>query len=65
MAGLAEVPVVVRDLDPVQQQEIMLVENLQRQDLSPVELSGIASITTLMAQWRLGRLRASRLSSRP
>ncbi len=37
MAGLEEVPVVVRDLDFVQQQEIMLVENLQRQDLSPVE----------------------------
>ena len=37
MAGLDEVPVVVRDLDLVQQQEIMLVENLQRQDLSPVE----------------------------
>jgi ParB family chromosome partitioning protein len=37
MAGLEEVPVVVRDLDPVQQQEIMLVENLQRQDLSAVE----------------------------
>jgi ParB family chromosome partitioning protein len=36
MAGLEQVPVVVRDLDPVQQQEIMLVENLQRQDLSPV-----------------------------
>ncbi|MBV9326513.1 MAG: ParB/RepB/Spo0J family partition protein [Chloroflexi bacterium] len=37
MACLEEVPVVVRDLDPVQQQEIMLVENLQRQELSPVE----------------------------
>jgi ParB family transcriptional regulator, chromosome partitioning protein len=37
MAGLVEVPVVVRDLDPVQQQEIMLVENLQRQDLSAIE----------------------------
>ena len=37
MAGLDQVPVVVRDLDVVQQQEIMLVENLQRQDLSPVE----------------------------
>lgn len=37
MAGLEEVPVVIRDLDTVQQQEIMLVENLQRQDLSPVE----------------------------
>src|SRR5207302_2048419 len=37
LAGLSEVPVVVRDLDAAQQQEIMLVENLQRQDLSPVE----------------------------
>jgi ParB family chromosome partitioning protein len=37
MAGLVEVPVVIRDLDRIQQQEIMLVENLQRQDLSPVE----------------------------
>jgi ParB family chromosome partitioning protein len=37
LAGLTEVPVVVRDLDVVQQQEIMLVENLQRQDLSAVE----------------------------
>ena len=37
LAGLSEVPVVVRDLDRVQQQEIMLVENLQRQDLSVVE----------------------------
>jgi ParB family chromosome partitioning protein len=36
-AGLSEVPVMVRDLSPAQQQEIMLVENLQRQDLSPVE----------------------------
>ena len=37
LAGLQEVPVVIRDLDPVQQQEIMLVENLQRRDLSAVE----------------------------
>jgi ParB family chromosome partitioning protein len=37
LAGLTDVPVVVRDLDPVQQQEIILVENLQRQDLSAVE----------------------------
>jgi ParB family chromosome partitioning protein len=37
LAGLSAVPVIVRDLDRVQQQEIMLVENLQRQDLSCVE----------------------------
>src|SRR5437899_2219975 len=37
LAGLNEVPVIVRDLDQVQQQEIMLVENLQRLDRSCVE----------------------------
>jgi ParB family transcriptional regulator, chromosome partitioning protein len=37
LAGLSWVPVIARDLDTVQQQEIILVENLQRQDLSAVE----------------------------
>src|SRR4030095_8848957 len=37
IAGLDDVPVGLRELAPVQQQEIMLVENLQRQDLSAVE----------------------------
>jgi len=37
LAGLSSVPVLARDLDTVQQQEIILVENLQRQDLSAVE----------------------------
>jgi ParB family transcriptional regulator, chromosome partitioning protein len=37
LAGLTEVPVIVRDLDAIQQQEIILVENLQREDLSAVE----------------------------
>ncbi len=46
MAGMADVPVVIRELDASEQQEVMLVENLQRQDLSAVELSGIASGTT-------------------
>lgn len=36
-AGLTEVPVVVRDMTVVEQQAIMLVENLQREDLSPIE----------------------------
>jgi ParB family chromosome partitioning protein len=38
LAGLEEVPVVVRDAaDPSQQLEVALVENLQRQDLDPIE----------------------------
>lgn len=37
MAHLTAVPVIVRELSPTEQQEIMLVENLQRNDLTPVE----------------------------
>lgn len=37
MAGLQEVPVVVRELTDSQTMELALIENLQRQDLSPVE----------------------------
>lgn len=36
-AGLATVPVVVRELSDAQADELRLVENLQRQDLNPVE----------------------------
>lgn len=39
-AGLAKVPVVVRDeADPRHQAELRLVENIQRRDLDPMELS--------------------------
>jgi len=37
LAGLEEVPVVVRDLDDTEVLELALVENLQREDLNPVE----------------------------
>lgn len=37
LAGLDELPVVVRDLDDREVLEIALVENLQREDLSPLE----------------------------
>lgn len=36
-AGLTEVPVTIRELDDVEALEISLVENLQRDDLNPVE----------------------------
>jgi ParB/RepB/Spo0J family partition protein len=36
-AGLADVPCVVRDLTDEQRAELMLVENLQRADLTPLE----------------------------
>ena len=37
MAGLTEVPVIVRELSDEQALEIALIENLQREDLNPVE----------------------------
>ncbi len=37
IAGLKEVPVIVRSFDRAQQLEIALIENLQREDLNPIE----------------------------
>jgi len=39
MAGLSEVPVMVKDFDDAATFEVALVENLQRENLSPMELS--------------------------
>lgn len=37
MAGLKEVPVVVKELTDVETMEIAIIENLQREDLNPIE----------------------------
>ena len=37
MAGLTEVPVVIRELSDGETMELALIENLQREDLTPVE----------------------------
>ncbi len=37
MAGMSEVPVIVKELDDTQAMEIALIENLQREDLNPIE----------------------------
>lgn len=37
MAGLSKVPVVIKDVTPLQMLELALVENVQRADLNPIE----------------------------
>ncbi len=64
MAGLSEVPCVVRQMTPQQVMEAALVENLQREDLNPMEeAEGIRSLmdqahyTQEQVSERLGRSR--------
>lgn len=37
MAGLTEVPVIIREMDDAEFMELALIENLQREDLTPLE----------------------------
>jgi ParB family chromosome partitioning protein len=39
MAGLAEVPVVVQELSDAKVMEVALIENIQREDLNPIEIA--------------------------
>ena len=48
MAGLNEVPVLVADYDEAQIHEVSLIENIQREDLNPIEEA--AAIRFLMKQ---------------
>lgn len=45
MAGLTELPVIVKDFDEKKAQEAALIENLQREDLNPIdEAQGFAAL---------------------
>lgn len=66
LAGLAEVPVVVKDVTDEQAMELALVENLQREDLDPVEqAAGIrelmdrCGLTQEQAAGKLGKSRSA------
>ncbi len=51
LAGLTEVPVIVREADDTTALELMLVENLQREDLNPVDEA--QGYSELMERFRL------------
>ena len=48
LAGLETLPCIVKDIDVVRQMEIALIENLQREDLNPLEAA--KGIQALMKQ---------------
>lgn len=66
LAGLAEVPVVIREVTDQQAMELALIENLQREDLDPVEealgckrLMEEFGLTQEQAARRLGKSRSA------
>ena len=70
MAGLTEVPVIVKDVTDEQAMELALVENLQREDLDPVEeAAGIrermtrCDLTQEQAARKLGKSRSALANS--
>ncbi|NLL63013.1 MAG: ParB/RepB/Spo0J family partition protein [Ruminococcaceae bacterium] len=66
MAGLTEVPVVIKEMSDEQAMEISLIENLQREDLNPIEeaeglnlLIERYNLTQEEAAARIGRSRSA------
>ena len=66
LAGLTEIPVVIKDVTEGEAMELALVENLQREDLDPVEeafgykqLMNRCGLTQEQAAKRLGKSRSS------
>lgn len=51
LAGIVKIPVIVRDFSVQQRREIALIENLQRQDLNPVEEA--LAYKTLIDEYKL------------
>jgi ParB family chromosome partitioning protein len=66
IAGLAEIPVLIRSFTELEKTEIALIENLQREDLSPVEeaqgyktLIDAGNLTQEEVAQRVGKSRAT------
>ena len=65
MAGLTEVPVVIRDMNEQESAELALIENLQREDLNPMEEA--IGYRTLMENYGMTQEQAAQVvnKSRP
>ena len=65
MAGLTEVPVVIRDMNEQEAAELALIENLQREDLNPMEEA--IGYRTLMENYGMTQEQAAQVvnKSRP
>jgi len=51
MAGLSAIPVIIKNLDGKEHMEVSLIENLQREDLNPIEEA--AAVKVLMDEYGL------------
>ncbi len=51
LAGLRDIPVIIRKYSPRQIKEISLIENLQREDLNPIEAA--SAMKQLMVEYKL------------
>ena len=63
MAGLSEIPAIVKDVSTQQAKEIALIENLQRENLDPVEVA--AGYKSLMESFNLTQDEISKKLSIP
>jgi ParB family transcriptional regulator, chromosome partitioning protein len=53
LAGLTEVPVIIRSMDDITASKVQIVENLQREDLNPLEeTEGILDLLALQLEWQ-------------
>ena len=62
LAGLKEIPAIVKALTPVEMSEIALIENLQRDDLNPIEEA--QGIKNLMSEYKLTQEEVSKKLSK-
>ncbi len=58
-AGLSEIPVIIRENDDKRNQEISLIENIQREDLNPIEKA--RGIKQLMDEYDLTQARVAEI----